>query len=201
MSGQRSTPFTAATADGGRRQVRLVARALVTTAAAAALVSAASLSASAAPGDTSAATVVANVNVNSTINLSLNQGSFTINAPPDSTVSKTGAVTGVVTTNNASGYSIGVTAAGDTLQPTLQGNTNTIPIANLKVANAAGTFTSLSSNPLAPVVTKTKPTRSALGDVDTPAGDAFSNDYQITVPGVNSDSYHVTLNYTATALA
>ena len=175
------------------RGVRLVSRALITTAAAATFVGMASVSASAAPGDTATDSVVANVNVNSIISLNLDQGSFDLNGTPLSTVTGVGSVTGVVTTNNAAGYSVGVQAAAATLQPTLGGNADTIPIANLQVADAAGTYTPLSNT--APVITTTKATRSAL------LGDAFSDDYRVDIPDVNSDTYSVTLDYTATALA
>jgi hypothetical protein len=184
-----------------RRGVRIAARALITTATAAAFVGMAGLSASAAPGDTALDSVVANVNVNSTISLSLDQANFTINGTPLSEQTKTGAVTGTVVTNNVTGYSIGVVAAAATLQPTLNGNTDTIPIGNLEVTNAAGDLTAISNLTSAPVITTTKATRSFVGDVDTDPGDLFSDDYKITIPDVNSDTYHVTLNYTATALA
>ena len=195
MSGILTTSLSdQAIGSAGRgRGVRLVARALVTTATAAAFISVASLSASAAPGDTDVDTVVANVGVNSTITLNLDQGSFDLNGTPLSTVPGVGAVTGLVTTNNATGYSVGVQAAAATLQPTSGVNTDTIPIANLEVADAAGAYTALSNT--TPVITTTKATRSAL------AGDAFSDDYRVAIPDVNSDTYSVTLNYTATALA
>lgn len=173
--------------------MRLVARALVTTATAAAFLSVASLSASAAPGDTSVDSVVANVGVNSTITLNVDQGSFDLNGSPSTTVSQSGAVTGLVTTNNATGYSVGVRADAATLQAQTSGNTDSIPIANLEVANVAGTYTAVSNT--APVITTTKATRSAL------TGDVFSDDYRVAIPDVNSDTYSVTLSYTATALA
>ncbi len=197
MAVQHNTPLPGLTVPEGegRRSVRLVARGLVITATAAALLSAASLSASAAPGDTSRASVTANVNVNSVISLALDQTNFDLNGTPGSTVTLAGAVTGTVTTNNAAGYSVGVVAQAATLQPTLVGNTDSIPIANLKVTNAAGVYTSLSNNPLTPVITTTKATRSDL------TGDDFSDDYRVAIPDVNSDTYTVTLDYTATALA
>jgi hypothetical protein len=175
------------------RGYRLVARTVLVTATAAAFVGMSSVSASAAPGDISEASVVANVNVNSTINLALDQGSFTINGTPNSSEDKTGAVTGTVTTNNAAGYSVGVQAAAAALRPSTGANTDSIPIANLEVSDAAGAFTPVSNT--APVITTTKATRSAL------TGDAFSDDYRVDIPDVNSDIYSVTLNYTATALA
>lgn len=182
-----------------RRGVRIAARALITTAAAAAFIGVASVSASAAPGNTGS--VQANVNVGSIITLSLDQGSFDLNLTPNSDVDKTGAVTGRVTTNNATGYSIGVVAEAATLQGARQANTDSIPVADLEVHNAAGVYTSLSSDPLAPVITTTKATRSAIGLNGDPNGDTFSDDYQVTVGDVNSDTYSVTLDYTATALA
>jgi hypothetical protein len=176
-----------------RRRVRIATRALVTTATAVAFVGLASVSASAAPGDTSADTVIANVNVNSTITLNLDQASFDLNGSPSTTVSQTGAVTGLVTTNNLTGYSVGVQANAATLVPAANGNTDSIPIADLLVADTGGAYTPLSST--APVITSTKGTRSAL------AGDVFSDDYRVLIPDVDSDTYSVTLSYTATALA
>jgi hypothetical protein len=182
------------------RGYRLVARTVLTTAAAAAFIGMASVSASAAPGDTDTASVIANVDVNSTINLAIDQGNFDLNLLPSSNVDKTGAVTGRVTTNNAAGYSVGVVAQAATLQGR-PGNTDSIPIAALEVHNAAGVYTSLSSNPANPVITTTKNSRSAIGTNGGPDGDTFSDDYQVTVGDINSDVYSVTLNYTATALA
>lgn len=177
------------------RSLRLVARTVLTTATAAAFVGLAGVSASAAPGDVSTASVTANVNVNSTINLALDQASFSLNGTPNSSVDKTGAVTGTVTTNNSAGYSVGVVAEAPTLQPSLNGNTDSIPIGNLEVSNAAGVSTPLTADVATPVITTTKASRSAL------AGDAFSDDYSVTIPDVNSDTYSVVLDYTATALA
>ena len=172
------------------RGYRLVARTVLTTAAAAAFIGLASVSASAAPATDS---VVANVGVNSTITLNLDQASFNLNGAPLSNVPGVGAVTGLVTTNNATGYTVGVQAAAATLQPSSGANTDSIPIANLEVADAVGAFAPVSNT--APVITTTKATRSAL------TGDAFSDDYRVAIPDVNSDTYSVTLNYTATALA
>ena len=176
-----------------KRSTRIATRALLSTAAVALLAGAAAAPAFAAPGDTATDSVVANVDVNSTITLNLDQGSFLLSGTPLSTVPGVGAVTGVVTTNNATGYSVGVQAAAATLQPATGGNADSIPIANLEVADVAGTYTPLSAT--APVITTTKATRSAL------TGDAFSDDYRVTIPDVNSDRYSVTLDYTATALA
>jgi hypothetical protein len=173
------------------RRYRVVGRVALTTATAAAFVGLAAGSASAAPANTDS--VVANVGVDSTITLNVATSSFDLNGTPLSTVPGVGAVTGLVTTNNATGYSVGVVAAAATLQPTGT-NTDTIPIANLEVADSDGDYTPLSNDTAAPVITTTKPTRSAL------TGDAFSDDYRVTIPDVNSDTYSVTLDYTATAL-
>jgi len=175
------------------RGYRIVARTVLTTATAAAFIGLATVSASAAPGDVSNDSVVANVNVSSTITLNLDQASFNLNGLPGTTVPGLGAVTGLVTTNNAAGYSIGVQAAAATLQPSTGANPDSIPIEALQVANAAGAYIPLSSTE--PVITETKATRSAL------AGDAILDDYRVDIPDVNSDTYRVTLNYTATALA
>ena len=184
-------------ATGGTRAARTRSWSRLThlsagAAAVGALLSLAGLPAYAAPGDTSTDSVVANVNVNSTITLNVIQSSFNINGVPGATVGSTNAVTGTVTTNNATGYSVGVQAATAALQPTTSGNTDSIPVANLEVTDAAGAWTPVSDT--APVITTTKPTRSA------PAGDAFSDDYRVAIPDVNSDTYSVTLNYVATAL-
>jgi hypothetical protein len=195
MAAPFNTPLSGPSTDGARR-VRLAARAVATTAAAAALLSVAALSASAAPGDVSVAdSVVANVNVSSTITLNLDQASFDLNGLPSTEASQTGAVTGVVTTNNATGYSVGVVAESAVLTAATTGNTDTIPIANLAVVDSGGSYAALSDDDAAPVITTTKGSRSAL------AGDAFSDDYRVAIPDVNSDTYTVTLDYTATALA
>lgn len=178
---------------GRGRGLRLVTRTLVTAATAAAFVGMASVSASAAPGDTATDSVVANVNVDSTITLAVNQTDFELAGDPSSTVAGPASVTGTVTTNNITGYSVGVQAATATLVAASTGNTDSIPIGNLSVESAAGVETPVSNT--APVITTTKATRSAL------VGDTFSDDYSVNIPNVNSDIYRVTLNYTATALA
>ena len=183
----------AETTNSSRGMARHGLAALVGTATLALALGLAALPASAAPGATSLDSVVATVGVSSVISLNVTQSSFTLNGIPGTTVPGLGAVSGTVTTNNATGYSVGVQAAAATLQPSSGANTDTIPIANLAVANVAGAYTPVSNT--APVITTTKATRSAL------TGDAFSDDYRVTIPDVNSDTYSVTLNYTATALA
>jgi hypothetical protein len=187
-----TSPFSS---PGRGRGYRLVTRTLVTAATAAAFVGLASVSASAAPNETDKGDVTANVAIDSTIELALDDAAFTIDALPDATTTVADAVSGTVTTNSAAGYSVGVQAAAALLVPTVNvpANLDSIPIAALEVTNAAGDYTPLSNT--GPVLTTTKTSRSA------PAGDAFSDGYQVTVGNINSDVYSVTLNYTATALA
>ena len=195
MAGMFDTSLTSpgTTAHRGGRGVRLAARALVGTAVAAAFLSASTLSASAAPGETAEDTVIANVGVDSTITLELDQTSFDLEGTPDSTVVGPAAVTGVVTTNSSTGYTVEVQAAAAALVAQTAGNTDSIPIGALEVTDDADEYAPVSDS--APVTTVTTASRSAV------AGDAFSDDYQVTIPSVFSDTYSVTLNYTATALA
>ena len=149
------------------------------------------LPASAAPGDTSADSTVANVGVTSSITLQGLTESFTLNGLPGDTQTSTGAVSYTVLTNNVGGYTVGVTAADDVLSPA-GASTDTIPIGNLAVrAGGNGAFTALSDT--SPVILRDKDTRSAQ------AGDDYSDDYQVDIPFVADDTYSVTLNYVATA--
>jgi hypothetical protein len=148
--------------------------------------------ATAAVGASAATTgsTTASVAVNSTITLSGLTSAFTITGDPSTTVAKTGAVSGTVTTNNSTGYNVSVKAASATMAGATTGNTDTIPIANLGVKDSGGsTYAALSSSTAN--VVKVKSSKSAS------AGDAFTDDYQIQIPFVNSDTYSATLNYTA----
>ena len=170
-------------------------RGLVAGAAVVALVGASAGIASAAPGDTSTDTTVANVEVNNAIVLSGLTPSFTLVGLPGSTVTSDGEVTMTVETNNLAGYSVTVQAATATLLPRVTTNLDRIPIGNLAVRESAanpGGFTALSST--SPVTVHTQPTRSAEG------GDDISNDYSVNIPFVNTDTYTATLNYVATTL-
>lgn len=152
------------------------------------------LPASAAPGDVSRASTIANVGVSSSITLQGLSPSFDLNGLPGDTVEGLNAVSYTVLTNNVGGYTVGVTAASDVLSP-VGDSDDTIPIANLKVrpggtANG-GAYTSLSSTGAL-----------TLRDQDTrsdEAGDDYSDDYQVDIPFVADDTYRVTLNYVATA--
>lgn len=72
----------------------------------------------------------------------------------------------------------------------LQSRLSLVAIANLSVKNTTGGTYAPLSNTTADTVT-TKATKSPAG------GDSFSNDYQIQIPFVNSDTYSVGLNYVA----
>jgi hypothetical protein len=145
-----------------------------------------------ATATTSSGSTTANVAVNGTITLSALTSSFTLTGNPNATVSQNGAVTMNVLTNNLTGYNVTVQAAGATLTGSV-GNTDTIPIADLKVRETGGaTFLSLSN--LVSTIVHTQLTRSGV------SGDSLSNDYQIVIPFVNADTYTVILNYVASTL-
>jgi len=134
-------------------------------------------------------TTTARVTVNSSITLSGLTSSFTLTGNTNSTVTSNGAVTMNVLTNNLTGYNVTVQAAAAVLSGT-GGNTDTIPIADLKVRETGGVaFVPLSN--VAPVVVHTQVIPSG------PSGDNLGNDYQVAIPFVRSDTYSVTLNYVA----
>lgn len=140
----------------------------------------------------SSGSTTARVTVNSTITLSALPASFTLTGNPSSTVTSNGAVTMNVLTDNLLGYTVTVQAAAATLTGS-GGNTDTIPIANLKVRETGGAvFTPLSN--VAPTLVHSQVTRSGS------SGDTISNDYQVVIPFVNADTYTVTLNYVASTL-
>ncbi len=169
------------------RGFRLAARTVLTTATAAAFVGAASLSASAAPGD-EVAGVTANVAVNSALILTMDP-SFTITGDPGDTVA--GSVDGNVLTNDPGGYTVSVATTATNLVPAGQNNADLIPIDALEVRDSTTAFQSVGT---ASVETNTKGTRSGAN------GDNFTDDYQITIPNVAADTYSATLNYTAAAV-
>jgi hypothetical protein len=137
----------------------------------------------------SSGSTTARVVVNSTITLSALTPNFTLTGDPNATVTSNGAVTMNVLTDNLTGYNVTVQAAAASLGGS-PGNTDTIPIADLRVRETgAGPFLPLSN--LAPILVHTQLTRSGL------TGDTISNDYQVAIPFVNADTYTVVLNYVA----
>ena len=174
-----------------KRGGRTLARGLVTTAVAAALVTGMGGVASAV---TSPGSTTGNVAVTSAIALTVNTASFTLTGVPGSTQANAAAVTYSVTTNNLAGYAVTVQAAAATLVATATTNTDSIPIAALSVkGDAAGAAYTSVSNTTA-VTVHSQATRSAS------TGDNLTNGYQVVIPFVNQDTYHVTLNYVASTL-
>jgi hypothetical protein len=174
-----------------KRGGRTLARGLVTTAVAAALVTGMGgiASAGTSPGSTTG-----NVAVTSAIALTVGTTAFTLTGTPNSTQTDAAAVSYSVTTNNLAGYAVTVQAAAPTLAATATGNADFIPIAALTVkGDAAGAAYTPVSNTTATTV-HTQTTRSLS------TGDPHSDGYQIVIPFVNQDTYHVTLNYVATTL-
>ncbi|WP_231861414.1 hypothetical protein [Frankia alni] len=169
-------------------------RGLVVTAGVATVIGGLSTGANAVPGQTSTQTTIANVVVGSSITLTGLVPSFTLAGNPGETVSTTAPpVTFTVTTNNNEGYTVTVAPETPTLNPTTPGNTDTIPIGDLRVREAGTTaFTPLVFG--TPVTVHTQATPSAE------AGDTFTNDYQITIPFVTPDTYSAVLDYVATTL-
>jgi hypothetical protein len=169
---------------------KLVRRGLVGAALSAALCATAAGSAFA---QSSSGSTTANVAVQSGIALTGLTSSFTLTGAPGTTATDAGAVGFNVETNDVAGYAVTVQSAASTLAPQAVGNTDTIPISALTVRQSGGGSYQPLSN-VAPVLVHSQSGRSANG------GDNLSNDYQITVPVVNADTYTATLNYVATGL-
>jgi uncharacterized repeat protein (TIGR01451 family) len=114
--------------------------------------------------------------------------SFTLSGRPHTTVRSDAAVTMTVETNSPSGYIVTVTAAAAELTGAASGNTDTIPVDQLRVRESGtSAFRPLSAD--TPVVVHQEATPSA------PGGDAVSNDYEVDIPFVAPDQYTTTLDY------
>lgn len=163
-------------------------RSLLGVAVAAALIGS---GAGAASADQDGGNTTANVQVDLAITMTGVTPSFTLVGMPGATVTETEAVSFNVETNNLAGYGVTVEAAGSTLTPAAPGNTDSIPIAALKVSPGAGNWSDIAATP---VSVHSQATRSAAG------GDNLSNDFKMLIPFVNADTYSVTLNYVATTL-
>lgn len=87
-----------------------------------------------------------------------------------------------VYTNNLTGYSVSVTAAGD-LTATNPANASTIPIGDLLLDGTAMTTAATT------LATKAGPS--------VQGGDAYQNTYSMTIPFVPADTYTTTLAYVA----
>lgn len=158
-----------------------------------AVVGATSGTATAAPGDTATGSTDASVTVTSAIALTGLTPAFNLEGLPGTTMTGLGEVGYTVTTNNTGGYSVTVQSAAPVLAAGTGGNADSIPISTLGVRESGSTdFTPLSDT--TPVLVHTQDTRSSVD------GDTQSDDFELTVPFVNEDTYTATLNYVATAL-
>ncbi len=127
-----------------------------------------------------------------TITLTALTSSFTLTGLPNTTVSSNGTVTMTVTTNSAAGYLVSVRPTRATLTGAAPGNAETIPIGQLGVRES-GTDPFRPLSDLAPLTVHEQDTPSA------PGGDAVSNDYQVEIPFVPSDTYSAELDYIVSA--
>jgi hypothetical protein len=143
---------------------------------------------------TSPGTSIATVAVGTAIALSALTPTFPLAGAPGDTPVALAAVTMDVYTNNASGYTVTVQAAGPNLVGTGT-NTDVIPVLDLSVeeTGGGGPYLPLSSTTATTVYTQATPSAAAPGD-------ALSNDYEFNtpIPDVTGDTYSVTLDYVAT---
>ena len=151
----------------------------------------------AAPGISDNDTAQANVVVQSAINLTMVDATFTLTGTPTTTQTEVSAIDFNVQTNNALGYAVTVQAAAANMVGTGL-NADVIPTTSLRVkeTGTAQAFTPLTvaGGGGAAVTVHSQATKSA------DAGDNISSDYQLVVPFVNEDTYTATLNYVATTL-
>ncbi len=117
---------------------------------------------------------------------------FTLTGLPGSTVTADGAVTMTVTTNSPGGYTVTVQATTTSLTAGTPGNTGVIPVGNLRVRESGTSAFFPLTNTQALVVHR-------QGTPSGPGGDAVSNDFQVQIPDVPSDTYSTSLDYIATA--
>jgi hypothetical protein len=175
------------------RGARLARHGLAVAALAASVVAISGGSASAADNGST----TANAQVTAGITLTDLTPAFTLTGIPGATVG-TGAtpVTYTVETNNTTGYTVTVQSATATMVPTLVGNADSIPIADLTVRESGTTvYSPVTAVGGTAVRVHSQTGRSANG------GDDLSTDFQMRIPVVNADTYSATLNYlTATQL-
>ncbi|WP_375433283.1 fibronectin type III domain-containing protein [uncultured Friedmanniella sp.] len=118
--------------------------------------------------------------------------SFTLTGSPGSTVTVDNAVVLTVDTNSLAGYGVTVQGTGGALEPRTAGNADEIPLDQLRVRESGDSaFTPLSAE--SPFVVHRRDVASDL------SGDQVSNDYQVSVPFVASDTYETQLEYIVTA--
>jgi len=135
-----SRAFSRRDSGSQRSTSETVARGGLSFTTAIALVSELGTSASAAPGNTSDDTSLANVDVTFSILLSGVTLGFTLNGLPDAIVTGLAAVAMNVSTNNLGGYAITALAADQVLSATDAGDPDSIPIAALQVRSGSKRF-------------------------------------------------------------
>jgi hypothetical protein len=131
--------------------------------------------------------------VDSGITLTSLTSAFMLTGTPGATVSTGEPVTYNVETNNVTGYTVSVQAAGSTMLPeNTVANADTIPIADLTVRESGvGEFAPVTAVGGNAVLVHAQDGRSANG------GDNLSTDFRMRIPTVNADTYSATLNYLA----
>jgi uncharacterized repeat protein (TIGR01451 family) len=155
-------------------------------------VSSTSVGASCVTGNTVPACATSTPITARSISLSGLTSSFALTGLPDATITADGAVTMTVTTNSSGGYQVSVQAESPTLVGAAPDNTDSIPIGALRVRESSTSlFQPMSSSSPLIVHSQTRPS--------APGGDAVSNDFQIQLPFVSTDTYSTTLDYIATA--
>jgi hypothetical protein len=126
-----------------------------------------------------------------TITLSGLTPSFTLTGLPNSTVGLDEAVGMTVTTNSTTGYQVSVQGTGGSMTPQTPNNASEIAIDQLRVRESGTSlFRSISAS-FALIVHQ-------QSTASSPYGDAVSNDYEISIPFVDSDTYSTELEYVAT---
>jgi uncharacterized repeat protein (TIGR01451 family) len=146
---------------------------------------------SSCPSAGGAATCATSTEVDaSTLSLTGLTPSFTLTGPVDSTVQRDDAVTMTVSTNSYGGYSVAVLPTDDRLRSPR--STDTVPIGALAV-RTSGTL------PFAPLAAGQSTTVHQQDRPSAAGGDAVSNDYQVQIPFVDSETYSTTLDYIVTA--
>ena len=128
---------------------------------------------------------------NSTVSLSDLTETVELAGPPDTTVTRNGAVTMTIDSNNPGGYAVTVQGAADQLVSADNSITSTIPLSELLFRETGTTlFQALTTDP------------QLVHDrftVTAPGGDAVSSDYQMHLPYADPGTYSVTLEYLVTA--
>lgn len=157
------------------------------------VVCATAVGATPARADSDSGDTQANVVVTGAITLTALTNAFTLSGTPGTVAENLAAVSMRVTTNNFAGYTVTVAPLTDTLTGALAGNGDSIPTDALNVRRT-GTlpYTPLSFGTPVEVFRKAAPS--------APAGDSIVNDYKITIPFVQPDTYSGTLEYVATTL-